>query len=69
MPHESRSFDIQETLFPHTVGLRRTLRVTEHEQPEFVRLRLFGACGTLESDITVDIGVLRGFLTWLRDGD
>lgn len=67
MPYESRSLDIEETLFNLEDASRRMLRVTEHEQPEFVRLKILD--GEEESEITVDIGVLRGFLTWLRDGD
>ena len=76
MPYESRSLEIKES-FPGVFTLK-TLRVTEHERPEFVCLEILSVRKdgrSAEKDeepvcgMVVDVGVLRGFLTWLRDGD
>ena len=69
MSYESRSLDIKEALFAHGGLPPRTLRVTEHRKPEFVYLEILADSAEPECEMVVDIGVLRGFLTWLRDGD
>ena len=76
MAYESRSLNMEEALpqYMDDPGASyKTLRVSEHEDPLFLRLEIM-AVGADEGDepeasIVVDIGVLRGFLTWLRDGD
>ena len=67
--YDSRSLEISEELLDDSRRNPRTLSVSEDtEAPEIVRLSVSDRAGVL-ADIRVDVGVLRGFLTWLRDGD
>jgi hypothetical protein len=74
MPHPSRAHVLEEALFLYIDNpdvSYRTLRVSEHrDDPEFVVLGICaGGEDEPECEITVGVSELRGFLTWLRDGD
>jgi len=74
MAARERFLELEEEFLEPVDHSARVLRVSEHQEPGLLLLEIFSGSPDFEDiepddDIVVDLGALRGFLAWLKDGD